>query len=320
MSVRRLFVIDTDPGVDDSQAILMMLNAESRGEIQVLAITTVKGNVSLDLCTKNALHLLKLVKRSDIPVYAGARTALVDGREHPSEKYHGQNGMGDAEITPLGDDVAPQSEHAASALTRLARQYKGVLNIMALGPLTNLALAASADHNFIDNVNHFYVMGGNHNGMGNVTPGAEFNFFSDPEAAAILLRSVSRPITLVTWETCLQHALPLTWRKSLASDTAVGRFLDSIESNQLQRNLFNSWVTCDQMAAAVALRPNLVTESTLHQATIELHGQYTRGQSIIDQRPWSSAENANIKLVRRIDMELYKLMLKDVFGHSEIIF
>jgi len=335
MSSPRPVVIDTDPGIDDAQAIAMMLSAEGRGELQVVGITTVAGNCSLQHATRNARRILAIFGRLDIPLFAGAHCSLVTGTTEPeNDRFHGYNGLGDAEFAEPLPEARERPEHAVSALVRLAREHKGELDVLALGPLTNLAMAARMDADFVHNVRDFYIMGGNYCGIGNVTSSSEFNFFTDPEAAQILLSSVQRPVVVSCWEVCVSHGIDLGWReKTLGSvDTPAARFFDTVERPSLDRRGFVGktpgtyrWITCDQMAAAVLIRPQIVLKQTLHQATVELQGEYTRGQMVVDRHGVHSTQAVddsvkNILLVEELDMELYQEMLRDAFGHTDVKF
>ena len=173
-------IIDTDPGVDDAMAILMACKATDKLKLE--ALTVVDGNVSLDKVSKNALGILELCHMEHVPVYQGASHPL-KSKQNYSDDFHGNNGMGDVEIK--AKTVELQKEPAVDYLIRMAKENKGEITIVPIGPLTNIALAIQKDKDFANNVKRLVIMGGAESG-GNVTPVAEFNFFHDPEAAKIV--------------------------------------------------------------------------------------------------------------------------------------
>jgi inosine-uridine nucleoside N-ribohydrolase len=182
-------IIDTDPGVDDAIAILLALRSP---ELKVEAVTPVAGNVPLDFTLPNAMKLLELAGRSDIPVAAGASGPLV--RTLVTAKYvHGNNGLGGVELPE--PTMRPVNETAPELIRRMVRASPGEISIVAVGPLTNVALALRADPGLAPMIRSIVVMGGSLSG-GNITPVAEFNFYVDPEAARIVFDS-GVPLTMV---------------------------------------------------------------------------------------------------------------------------
>ncbi|XP_037088271.1 uncharacterized protein C1683.06c-like [Pollicipes pollicipes] len=302
----------------------MLLSAERRGELRVLGITTVAGNTSVKNATRNTRRLLATYGRLDVPVYAGAHCFLLSGTDDPPYQYHGENGLGNARFEEPLPAVKQRPEHAVTALSRLASEHKGELTVVALGPLTNIALAARMDQEFMTNINDIYLMGGNYTGLGNVKPSGEFNFVCDPEAANIVLASVRRPILIASWEVCLNHGLDMAWRKTVlgAVDSPAARFFGAAERAVLEDRTFGDWITCDQAAAAMLIRPEIVLKQSTHHATVELHGKLTRGLMVVDRRSWSepTALGRNVTVIEALDLELYKKMLLDAFGHPGVVF
>lgn len=173
-------IIDTDPGQDDAVAILLAL--ASPAEVEVRAVTTVAGNVDLAKTTANALRVLELVGRADVPVHAGAAGPLVLGLE-TAEFICGADGLSGAGLPPAVG--AAQAAHGVEAIIALARSGGPPLTICALGPLTNIALALRIAPDIAGWIERIVLMGGALN-LGNMTPAAEFNFFVDPHAAAVV--------------------------------------------------------------------------------------------------------------------------------------
>ncbi|HXG16081.1 MAG TPA: nucleoside hydrolase [Calidithermus sp.] len=184
--------IDTDPGVDDALALLL---AWGSPEARVTAVTVVAGNVPLEACLLNVFRLLALRRPEPVPpVAAGARQPL-RRRLRTAESYHGRDGLGDLEDWPPVA-VEPQAFGAPEALVDLFRARGPELTLVALGPLTNVALALDADAPAMRRARRVVVMGGAVDVPGNVTPAAEFNFHVDPDAAARVLEA-GLPLDLV---------------------------------------------------------------------------------------------------------------------------
>ena len=178
-------IIDTDPGIDDAMAIF---HAAASAKIDLLGLTTIFGNVTVETATRNALRLVEAAEL-DIPVAQGAMKPLELPETTPTARVHGDEGFGDipAQI-PAGHAI---EEAAADYLVRMARAHAGDLVLCPIGPLTNIALAIQLDPDFIHNVARIVIMGGGIKG-GNVTPYAEANFYHDPHAAELVFASGAR--------------------------------------------------------------------------------------------------------------------------------
>ncbi|KAL1418550.1 hypothetical protein MTO96_005589 [Rhipicephalus appendiculatus] len=206
---QQLLVIDTDPGVDDALAIMLALSSPCK----VLAFTCVSGNVELPLVYTNLMRILNYCGKLEIPVYQGCRKPLVTSPMN-AVCIHGKDGLGGvSERYPLPADgtFERQSEHASQALVSLARKHAGALTLVALAPLTNLAVASRLDPEFFANLKQLVIMGGTCDGIGNVTASGEFNFVCDPEATRVVLTEASEKIQLVPYETCIRHYLDWDW-------------------------------------------------------------------------------------------------------------
>ena len=174
--------IDTDTGVDDATALLV---AEHLKELEIVGVSAVAGNTTLDNAFRNARDVLSLAGREDVKVYAGSDRPLI--RELETAAYvHGSNGLGGAEIP--ASNAVKETKKAWDALYEKAKELNGELIICALGPLTNLAITVAKYPDFPKYVKELNIMGGAANG-GNVTPCAEFNIYVDPEAAENVFRS-----------------------------------------------------------------------------------------------------------------------------------
>ncbi|XP_060579044.1 nucleoside hydrolase-like isoform X2 [Ruditapes philippinarum] len=307
-ATRRKLLIDTDAGVDDAQAILMALQAP---DVDVIGITCVMGNADVEQVGLNVLRILKVVDRLDIPVFIGCNEPLL-GDKKPTSDYHGLDGFGDAPDEDAPDKSHLQSEHAVMALVRIAKEHEGEVTLACIGPLTNVAMAIRMDSKFGSRFKGCYIMGGNHEGKGNMTTSAEFNFYSDPEAAYVVLNQLKTPITIVTWETCEKHSLPWEfYHKIRRNDNAITNFLRKIEKLSEKYAIEHKWDTfipCDEVLVACFLNHDVIKSSADVYATVEVKGQYTWGQMVVD---WNSVlkKNKNVKIVTNIDQTVYENIL-----------
>eukprot|EP00118_Oscarella_pearsei_P000282 m.4605 g.4605 ORF g.4605 m.4605 type:complete len:318 (+) comp11009_c0_seq1:118-1071(+) len=313
MASKRLFVIDADAGVDDAMAIMMVL---ARPDIRVLGITSVNGNASIDRTTENICRILEECGAADsIPVYSGAARPLVSPLSH-SLFFHGDDGLGGISsfYPPLRSKVAEQ-EHAVNALVRLSREFDGQITLLAVGPLTNLALASRMDPGFSRRLKNVVIMGGNIEGRGNASPAAEFNFHGDPEAAHVVLKEFSdvKP-TLVTMESCGKELLGEDWWDELrGKNTKKAKFLKDFSqfSFDFVKREGIPMLPYDQAAAAVAISPDTVIRDQAEvRAEIELHGTLTRGAMVCDWKNLS-AKAPNIIVALRYNIPVLKDMLME---------
>lgn len=196
-------LIDTDPGIDDALALLFAWNSP---EIQVEAITTVAGNVTIDAASTNLLRLVALRQPVPRPVVAAGASGPLARALTTATRYHGEDGLGDLpdwpEVGPL-----PGSSGAVEVILDSARRHERELTIVALGPLTNLALALKEDAAALGRVGRIVAMGGAVDVPGNVTPTAEFNMFVDPEAAHRVL-AAGLALEIVPLDATRQAVLP----------------------------------------------------------------------------------------------------------------
>ncbi|MFN8024056.1 MAG: nucleoside hydrolase [Acidimicrobiales bacterium] len=177
----RRIIIDTDPGIDDAMAIFFALASP---ELEVIALTTVFGNAHTPVCTTNALRLLEIAGRTDIPVAEGAHTPLVMRFRGPADFVHGANGQGDAPLDP--PTTRAVNESAVELIVERVMSEPGAITLVPLGPLTNIARALQAEPRLAANLAGIVLMGGNAFCGGNATPAAEANVVNDPEAADIV--------------------------------------------------------------------------------------------------------------------------------------
>ncbi|KAK9734273.1 hypothetical protein RND81_04G127800 [Saponaria officinalis] len=177
-------IIDTDPGIDDSMTILMAFQSE---EVDIIGLTTIFGNVSTKNATRNALLLCEIAGRPDVPVAEGSNEPLKGGEPRVADFVHGTDGLGNISLPPPNKTKIAKS--GAEFLVDKVSEFPGEVSILALGPLTNLALAIKRDSSFSSKVKRIVVLGGAFFSLGNVNPAAEANIYGDPEAADVVFTS-----------------------------------------------------------------------------------------------------------------------------------
>jgi inosine-uridine nucleoside N-ribohydrolase len=269
-------IIDTDPGVDDAFALLLALRSP---EVQVEAITAVAGNVPLSLTLPNALRLVEIAGRSDVPVAGGASSPLV--RKLVDASYaHGNNGL--AGVSFPAPRIEPVKDRAADLICRMVRANAGAISIIGIGPLTNIALALREDPEIASMIHSIVLMGGSLSG-GNVTPAAEFNFYVDPEAASIVFGS-GIPIRMVGLDVTRQveltqrHIEKLQAASGPVSEAAV-RIGNSALQMQRAASSAGRMHLHDPLAVSCLIDPDIVTFEDYHVA-IETSGTITAGESV----------------------------------------
>jgi purine nucleosidase len=274
------FLIDTDTASDDAVALIMALRSS---QIQVVAITTVAGNVDVQKATHNALYTAELCD-SEVPVFAGGEKPLK--RAHVSAAwFHGRDGLGDHGYPP--PRRAPEKQSAVDAIIDTIAAHPGLV-VVTLGPLTNVALALQREPGIAGKVSRCVVMGGAPCCEGNVTPAAEYNIWCDPEAARIVVRS-GLPIELVGWDLCRGRAVlnPSDIQKVLSFNTPVARF--AVECNSRAQEAFleqsgeQGISLPDPVAMAIALDASIVTSQSEHFVEVETESELTRGMTVVDR-------------------------------------
>ena len=298
-------LIDTDPGVDDALALLMAFNDMHHA---VVGLTIAAGNVGLEHTVANALKLCE-VCGVDVPVYAGAEAPLVFPARDAAY-VHGRDGFGDTGYAKASRRA--DAEHAALAILRLSHEHAGKLVLVALGPLTNLALALKLDPTLPSRLARCVVMGASVTAHGNITPAAEFNIAFDPEAAHIVFSAFPR-IELADWEAVLAHGfLHDDAERWLAADSPRARFYAGISAHTrawAKAGRGARWHAADALAMALALQPEGALEVLERPLAVETAGQHARGATIIDWNRQTGVAD-NVAILMRYDQQRFERMIE----------
>lgn len=280
---RAPLILDTDGGVDDAQALLMLLGAGVVPE----AVTTVFGNVGLEAATRNIACVLA-VAGATVPLHAGQAGPLL-GAAIDATEIHGADGLGGA---PRPETVADPASHDAVGFLverlRRATADGAPVDILAIGPLTNIALLLRLAPDAAAGIGRLTIMGGTLEGRGNVTPAAEFNVFADPEAAAIVLRA-GLDTMVVAWEPCTRHSLTGAEVDALfaaAPDTQATRFSRALadHARRIVQHYGGPDILrfVDPLAAALVIDPSAATRTLRASTDVSLAPGIARGMTIVD--------------------------------------
>ncbi|XP_044522951.1 inosine-uridine preferring nucleoside hydrolase-like [Gracilinanus agilis] len=312
---KKLLLVDVDAGVDDAAALMIALAAPN---VEILGITCCFGNTEVENVCKNVLRVLKKCNHLQIPVYQGASSPLLNTMKN--DYFYGTDGLGDVPDAEAPGLDQVQHEHAVAAMIRIISERPNQVTLVATGPLTNLALAVKMDPKFPKKIKNMSIMGGNMYSRGNIDICAEFNFAADPEAAYVVLNEYTCPTFITTWEFACLHAIPWEfYEKCTSQDSEKARFLKEIYAvtTEIQkrpipklRALYRKpgFVSCDSFAMAIAVDPDVVTESIFCAVSVELTGSHTRGMLVLDIDDALQKEN-KVSIAKELDMEKFKGLL-----------
>lgn len=293
----RKIIIDTDPGQDDAVAILLAL--ASPEDFDVLGIVAVAGNVSLHQNARNAMQVVELSGRTDVPVYAGCERPM---RRHlvTAEYVHGQSGLDGPNLPEPKMKLQPQ--HGVDfIIDTILGNDPGTVTLCALGPLTNLGMALVKAPAIAPRIKEIVLMGGGLFEGGNATPAAEFNMYVDPEAADLVMRS-GIPITMVPLD--VSHFM-LSTRERVARFRAMGTrtgiatadMLEFFERFDEQKYGWEGGPLHDPCVIAYLLKPELF-EGRHINVTIEIASELTMGMTVADY--WGvTGRTKNVTYLRR---------------------
>jgi len=297
-------LIDCDPGQDDALALLLALASP---ELEVLGVSTVAGNQTVDKTTVNALRVLELAGRTDVLVAAGAERPLV-GTLVVAADAHGETGLDGPALPPA--TTKPVAEHAVDFLATKIRASTQPVTLVPLGPLTNVALLLAANPDVKERIERVVLMGGAIH-EGNQTASAEFNIWVDPEAAARLFES-GLDITMVgldvTNKAVLTSADADTLRASGPVGAAAAAMLDFYLGFYLEAYDHGGAPIHDALAVAHVFRPDLLTLEERHVA-VEFTPGLCRGRTVVDMRRRTVSPEPNAHVAVDVDSDGFRTLL-----------
>lgn len=302
----RRFLIDTDTGSDDAVALVLALK---HPHTQIEAITTVAGNVPLPMATQNAMYTLELCG-SSIPVFEGLAKPLLRPLE-TAQFVHGVDGMGDIGLPLLGRE--PAKGHAVDKMLEVFNAAPQEIDLITLGPLSNLAVALLRDPSLAQKIRHCFIMGGTSDNHGNMSFAGEYNMYADPEAAKIVFESELN-ITMIGWDISRKYAVFNP--EDIAALKAIGTPLANycldiqavLQEYALRETGLAGFDLPDPIAVAIALEPSLILQSKNYFVTVETSSGQARGQTLLDHLNLSKRPT-NIRVVLEADRAAFIEML-----------
>jgi pyrimidine-specific ribonucleoside hydrolase len=290
-------VIDTDPGIDDALAILLALASP---EVDLRLVTTVHGNVELAQTTENALRVLHLAGRSDVPVAAGARESLVHPQPERAGHVHGTAGLGGVELPPSPARVDPRP--AVLALADLLMTSSEPVTVAAVGPLTNIALLLRVFPDAAARIDRLVVMGGSAWSGGNVTEAAEFNIWADPEAAHAVFTS-ALPTLMVGLDVTLPTVLEEDGIARFAAAGPIGRQAAAILRQYLDhaKTAYGTTgvVVHDALAVTEAIVPGSLG-TVRREVVVDTGLGARRGETLVDRSRVATSPTA-VEVAETVD-------------------
>ena len=290
-------IFDTDfvmPPHDDSMALMLALQSP---EVEILGITTVAGNDSLERATSDVLRMLEIANQSSIPVFEGANMPLVHEKSDYAVRNYGKWYSNEPPGAPPGGFATKKAEEeaAVSFIVRTVLSRPKEVTLVAIGPLTNIAQAIRSESRFAESVKRLVIMGGAiallPDGAGNITPNAEFNFWVDPEAAYVTLRS-GISIELSPLNVSRKSSLTKHWyEKMVETESPLTQLLKETLGRRFEEDPDRSWFMYDQIAVASVIDPTLVTTERLYVDVNIDHG-ISYGVSVGGRERWPGAEAA----------------------------
>jgi inosine-uridine nucleoside N-ribohydrolase len=247
-------ILDVDTGVDDALAIGL---AVSRPDAELLAVTTLAGNIDVLNTTENSRRVLEFVRASHVPVYQGASRPVARPHRNAAH-YHGANGLGDARLPEALVPMAP--DRGPAMIIRMVRQRPGDIVLVAVGPMTNLAIALNVFPDLASMVKRLVIMGGAYRRPGNITPHAEFNIWADPEAAQQVFAADFPDAIAVGLD--VSHQTLLTeqaWEQASDAQRPLAQLMHAVCRRSFVDRNQETFPLHDPLATAVALDPSLVT-------------------------------------------------------------
>ncbi|HVL84189.1 MAG TPA: nucleoside hydrolase [Pseudonocardia sp.] len=300
-------IIDTDPGVDDAVAILLALASP---EVELRAVTAVFGNVPLATTTANAARLLALAGRPDVPHAAGAARPLVHPQRERAEAWHGDDGLGGRANDLPAPGPAPDPRGAVALMADVLRAASAPVTVAAIAPLTNVALLLAVHPELAGRIGRLVVMGGSLGG-GNTTGAAEFNVFSDPEAAHRVLTQADVPVTLVPLDLTLRCLTDRAWLTELAGGGPRCATLAGVVTHYREafrtRYGVDAVALHDAVALLEAIRPGSLRTTPL-AVRVECGLGPARGATVADRTPGVDGPPVHVALDADVEAVLGEIL------------
>ena len=302
-------ILDTDPGIDDALAFLLVFNSP---EVKVEAVTTVAGNVNHTKTHRNAKKLLEFIGATDVPVCAGAEKPLIRVMSH-AEEFHGKTGLGDAELPEPTIPTDPRN--AVEMILEKADELGKKLTLVAIGPLTNIASALLADPTLPEKVDKLVIMGGAYNltpyGLGNANAVAEFNIWHDPEAAKIVFNS-GLPIVAAGLDTTTHPDYRMSvemFNEIKAKQDRRSKLVVDLCRSLVEK--FNGFSLHDPQALAYVIDPTMF-KTEKYKVDIEVHGELTQGMTVVERRYYRRVkEDTNTEIIVAVDAKRFLGLIMD---------
>ncbi len=310
MSPRPVY-FDCDTGIDDALALVYLMASP---EIELVGIGTVSGNIDAKQAAVNTLDLLAMGGKHNVPVAIGAMNPLTRPFSGGVPHIHGRNGVGNVELPHT--DKRPESESAPEMLVRLAHEHAGELDVIAIGPLTNLALALQLDPSIAEKVHEVTIMGGAALVPGNLSPVGEANIWNDPEAAGATMDAPWQ-VVLVPLDVTLENIFEEDDRQALADspsplNQALAEILDLYYGFYVSEYGRRSSALHDPLAAAIAVGQVKATRAPNVPVVVDATDGPGRGQTICDLRGQRNGpkdvDGAHVRVVLDTDQPLGPLL------------
>ncbi len=305
-------ILDCDPGHDDMVAIILALASK---EINLLGITTVAGNQTVEKTFKNALATLTLLKRTDIPVFKGAEKPLLR-KLKTAEDFHGDTGLDGIKL-PEPKVKKTNIDAVDFIIDRLIKSSEKIL-LVATGPLTNIALSILKNPEIKYKIEHLVIMGGAIYDS-NITPAAEFNIYVDPEAAKVVFES-GIPITMIGLDVtnkCVFDFEDINKMKKSQNKLSriIGNLLDFFARANLRTYNISGAPLHDPLTIAYLIDKNIIKTKHLH-VDIETKGEFTSGATVVDIYN-ITGKTPNAEVALKVDVQKYKSMIFNAINFFE---
>ncbi|ERG92333.1 MAG: inosine-uridine nucleoside N-ribohydrolase [Haloquadratum walsbyi J07HQW1] len=322
---RTRVIVDTDTAGDDTQALVL---AALSDRIELEGVTICAGNVEFTRQVENAKYTLQTAGVADeVPVYEGAQDPLQKSYDY-ADYVHGEGGLGGSLFPQTG--IPSGDMHAVKYIVRMARENPGEITVVAIAPLTNLALALQLEPELPELLDQVVCMGGAVNTLGNVTPAAEYNFWVDPDAAAMVVDAFE--ITLIDWGVTVRDAElgSDTFEQIAQLDTELASFYttiiqpvrqfthgatDSANSNSDDNTDTDTATHPDSLTMATVLDPDVIQTATRCYINVDSRSGPTRGYTLADELD-VLAHPANARVIKSIDTDRFRTILLDALAHA----